>query len=412
MSASMEPHRIAVIMRPNQSQIGLDRWLHKQINLPPERGPEGRYEFESLKEKAFHDFTKFNPLAQPPAANAALAPSRDEVLLIDPCSGQLSAGAEVDLGNKRRRKFIDRAHTPSDLWVPTGSRDRPQTPPHRPASVQCDSAEHRSWNSRTLSDAAVRAGLGGWTSAERVKPAAPNIPCSLKSFSFFLGKDESNSKMYSIISPQSGDEAARHRIYTSMAQRGYEDVAWDTKLPPRLKPPATTLEKTADPVDQRWTLRRYHTRPELWQAVGPHWNRYQLRSRNEVRKPITFTSPCPKSGQIPLYCGSVGSENMDNIDIVGEDFTPLTMLRKIIPPYTPTAYRPTSRGYTGKGHYDTACPSSCCLPAVPCTAPALGSSRWSPPAFGHTGPLSRMVTTTPPQNPFLQPRLPVFPIPT
>ncbi|KAG5266450.1 hypothetical protein AALO_G00232230 [Alosa alosa] len=407
MSASMEPHRIRLIMRPNQSQIGVDKWLHKQINLPCERGPEGRYEFDSLKEKALHGFTKFNPQAQPPAENAALAPFRDEVLLIDPCSGQLSAGAEVNLGNKRCRKFIGRVNTPSDLWVPTGSRDRPQTPPQRPSAVVCDSAEHSSWNSRTLSDAAVRAGLGGWTSAERVKTAAPKIPGSVKLFSFFLEKDDSNSKPYSVISPQSVNEAAQHCIYTSVAQRGYEDVAWDTKLPPRLKPPSTTWEKMADRVDQRFTVRRYHTRPELWQAVGPHWNRYQLRSRNEVRKPITFTSPCPKSGQIPLYCDTVGSENMDNVDIVGKDFTPLTMLRKPMPPYTPTAHRLTIPGYTGKAHYDTAS-----LPALPHTAPALGGSRQSYLAFGHTGPLSRMVTRVPPQNPFLQPSPPAFPIST
>lgn len=159
MSASMEPHRIRLIVRPNKSQTGVDRWLHKQINLPRERGPEGRYEFESLK--AFHGFTKFNPRAQPPATNAPLAPLRDEVLLIDPCSGQLTAGAEVDLGNKRNRKFIDRVHTASNLWVPLGSRDGPQTPPRRPSAVLCDPAEQSAWNSRTLSDAAVRAGLGG-----------------------------------------------------------------------------------------------------------------------------------------------------------------------------------------------------------------------------------------------------------
>lgn len=47
---------------------------------------------------------------------------------------------------------------------------------------------------------------------------------------------------------------------------GYEDVAWDTKLPRRLKPPATTREKMADQVDQHFTIRRYHTRPELWQV--------------------------------------------------------------------------------------------------------------------------------------------------
>ncbi len=52
--------------------------------------------------------------------------------------------------------------------------------------------------------------------------------------------------------------------------RAYEDVDWDSKLPPRHKPPTTTLEKMADPVSQRFVLKRYHSRPELWQVSLLH----------------------------------------------------------------------------------------------------------------------------------------------
>lgn len=52
--------------------------------------------------------------------------------------------------------------------------------------------------------------------------------------------------------------------------RGYEDVDWDSKLPPRHEPPTSSLEKMADPVRQCFVLKRYHSRPELWQVSLMH----------------------------------------------------------------------------------------------------------------------------------------------
>ncbi|XP_026134741.1 spermatogenesis-associated protein 48 isoform X1 [Carassius auratus] len=170
----------------------------------------------------------------------------------------------------------------------------------------------------------------------------------------------------------SASPAARRYIYTSAAQRAYEDVDWDFKLPPRHKPPSTTLEKMADPVSQRFVLKRYHSRPELWQAIGSHWNKHQLRATFNARKPISFTSPCPKSGHIPLYCGTVGSENMDSVDVPGEDFIPLTVLRTTIPPHTPASYRTTIPGYTGKARFDRPRTSGVSLPSLPYTPQTAG----------------------------------------
>ena len=59
------------------------------------------------------------------------------------------------------------------------------------------------------------------------------------------------------------DESFGSQIWTC---RSFEDVRWDIKLPQRLKPPATTLEKMADPVNQHFTLKRYNSKPELWQV--------------------------------------------------------------------------------------------------------------------------------------------------
>uniref|UniRef100_A0A3B4F666 Uncharacterized protein n=1 Tax=Pundamilia nyererei TaxID=303518 RepID=A0A3B4F666_9CICH len=96
----------------------------------------------------------------PPAERVTLAPLRDDVPLLDPCCGQLSAGAEVVLGLKGRKKFIDFDHVPSALWVPPGFRERPQTTPN--FSVVCvDLSEDEAWNSRRIPPAALRARLSG-----------------------------------------------------------------------------------------------------------------------------------------------------------------------------------------------------------------------------------------------------------
>ncbi|KAL0964256.1 hypothetical protein UPYG_G00321400 [Umbra pygmaea] len=356
-------------LHSNVSQVD-ERATRMQMNIPCERGPEGRHYFQSfLIEKERSAFTKYNPLVHPPADNAALAPIRDEVLLIDPCSGNLSAEAEVDLGTEGRQPFLVIPYIPSGLFVAPDSRKRPQTAPVRPSEGTCDLSVIQSWNSRRIPDAALRASLGGWTSHQNVKPVPLYVQCrpTLKSFGYFTKGEDS-------VDDPSGlglwiEKAARHYMYTSSAQKSYEEISWDSKLPARLKPPTTTLEKMADPVSQHCTEKRYHSKPELWQSIGSHWNRYQLRGRNEVLKPITFSSPCPKSGQIPLYSGMVGSENMDNVDDTGCDFYPLTMQRTTLPQYTPTAHRPTIPGYTGKAHFENAWSSVLIPPLPPSSAP-------------------------------------------
>ncbi|XP_036980888.1 spermatogenesis-associated protein 48 [Acanthopagrus latus] len=190
--------------------------------------------------------------------------------------------------------------------------------------------------------------------------------------------------------------------YTSATQRSYEEVSWDTKLPRRLKAPETTLEIMADPVSERPSTRRYSSRPQLWQSVGAEWNRQQLRCRNDAKKPVSFCSGCLRSGQIPLYTGTIGSENMHNIDNMDEDFHPLTLKRSIIPRYTPTARRTTIPGYTGKAAYVNSAAPAVCSPAHP-----SGTTEESGgPTFGHVAPLSRTVTAVTPCNPFLRPALP------
>ncbi|XP_049456440.1 spermatogenesis-associated protein 48 [Epinephelus fuscoguttatus] len=348
--------------------------------------------------------------SQPSAERVNLAPLRDDVPLLDPCCGQLSAGAEVVLGVKGRQKFIDFQHVASALWVPPGFRERPHTAPN--SSVICvDLREDKDWNSRRIPDAVLRATLSGSTNPVKVQPHSARTSAKATSHSRFTDKHgapqdglSSDLRLWTDDSP-----AARRFRYTSATQRSYEEVGWDTKLPRRLKAPETTLENIVDPVSERPSSRRYNSRPQLWQSIGTEWNRQQLRWRNDARKPISFCSGCPRSGQIPLYTGTIGSENMDNIDNMDEDFHPLTLRRSVVPQYVSTARRTTIPGCTGRAAYaNCAADAAVSVPAVSSAARSSGTIKDSGgPTFGHAAPLSRMVTTVNPCNPFLRPALPV-----
>ncbi|KAL7384284.1 hypothetical protein ABVT39_027535 [Epinephelus coioides] len=288
--------------------------------------------------------------SQPSAERVNLAPLRDDVPLLDPCCGQLSAGAEVVLGVK-------------------------------------DLREDKDWNSRRIPDAVLRATLSGSTNPVKVQPHSARTSTKATSHSRFTDKHaapqdglSSDMRLWTDDSP-----AALRFRYTSATQRSYEEVGWDTKLPRRLKAPETTLENIVDPVSERPSSRRYNSRPQLWQSIGAEWNRQQLRRRNDARKPISFCSGCPRSGQIPLYTGTIGSENMDNIDNMDEDFHPLTLRRSIVPQYVPTARRTTIPGYTGRAAYAN-CAADAAV-SVPAVSSAARSSGWAPvertlPAFG------------------------------
>ncbi len=161
MEEEREPYHVRLLKAPCESSDEVSRWLCRRMNLPCGKGPEGRYDFESMVETDRRTFSKFNRGAQLHDERAPLAPLRKDVTLIDPCSGQLSAGAQVHLEAKSRTPFINKVYTASDLWVPAGVRDRPQTPPTRPSALIYDMSEHKRWNSRMKPEAALKANLGG-----------------------------------------------------------------------------------------------------------------------------------------------------------------------------------------------------------------------------------------------------------
>ncbi|XP_060727351.1 protein SPMIP7 [Tachysurus vachellii] len=369
-----------------QSRVATSRSLCRSMNVPYERG---RYDIESSTERGSDAFIKFQPQAFPPSPHAPLAPMRDDVPLTEPCTGRLSAAARADLGLGDRDTITYRVSTaPSDLRT---ARHPPHTSSFRPSPGLCDASANRCWGSRVKST--VPADTENHCNKESPDPGSSSP----------LACEDLKRNAFISVSPESMDKDLQH-IYTPKAQRSYKDNQWNTNLSPHLKPPLNTLEKMADPVSQCFVLKRYNSRPELWQTIGPQWNKHQIRASYNVKKPFSFTSPCPKSGQIPSYSGVIGSENMDNIDIPEKDI-PLTVLRTVLPPDTPTAHRPTIPGYTGKALHNRPHTSATSQPSSMLTHQTTrGSSTPSP--YGRQAPLSRVVISVSPSNPFLQPKAP------
>ncbi len=161
MEEEREPYHVRLLKAPCERSDEVSRWLCRRMNLPCGKGPEGRYDFVSMVETDRRTFSKFIRGAQLHDERAPLAPLCKDVTLIDPCTGQLSAGAQVHLEAKSRTPFINKVYTASDLWVPAGVRDRPQTLPTRPSALIYDMSEHKRWNSRIKPEAALKANLGG-----------------------------------------------------------------------------------------------------------------------------------------------------------------------------------------------------------------------------------------------------------
>ncbi|XP_054877657.1 spermatogenesis-associated protein 48 [Poeciliopsis prolifica] len=283
----------------------------------------------------------------------ALAPFRDDVPLLDPCSGLLSAAARVQLGMQSRTEFIDP--------FSQGLRKRPQTTPS--LSVQGSAVPTQSQR----------------TAATRRSLPEKHLPSSSSARSSW--NDDS--------------AALQCHIYTSSTQRSYEGVNGGLKFPRPLNAAGATLEHRADPVSKQTSPRRHIIRPPLWQPAGAEWNRRQLRRRNDARKPISFCSRYARSGQIPSFNGAFGSEKMDDIDNMEADFQPLTVKRSVTPAYTLTAHGTTMPGFTGRGVH---------APPAAEEASVSGVTR----GRERAAPLSRMVTFVTPCNPYLSARLPAW----
>ncbi|NP_001388476.1 protein SPMIP7 isoform 6 [Mus musculus] len=193
-------------------------------------------------------------------------------------------------------------------------------------------------------------------------------------------------------------------FYKSSTQKAYEDVPWDKMLPPKLDPEETTVEKAADHISQCFSLKRYERLPAITQMVGGLWDRFQTRLFSAPAKPINFVSPSTRSKYIPLYTGHVQSTDADNVDNPYGDIKSVASPRHSKLQYTNSSRSANIPGYTGKVHFTATHPTNSNIPSREPSADSemnrLLLQEMRVDRFRHQGPMSQMVTTVKPYNPF------------
>nr|CAB3266519.1 uncharacterized protein C7orf72-like [Phallusia mammillata] len=375
----------------------------RHTKFPTIKGPEGNYDYPSFQGRLKDSpaFIKWNIHAQAPHMGYSLAPHRDNHPIVDPASGFVSTGADEDLvtGVKKLASMVqtsDKVQLGTPTTKPPDS-GRPQTPPKAPWTQEMKSDEREAkWSARKVSDTVLRSQCGGWTSPSKVIPKQGNDHENLLvgTFTFKPGNWR--------------DEAAKKYMFTSMQQQNFDMVDWDSRLPAKLKPCESTLEKTPDPISQRLTTwpKRYEAVSNVCQTLGRSWDWFQMRDKCHGNRPYSYTSHFRKSGHIPNYEGSIGAYNFEAKDHPYEEYRPLTALRTPKPRYTDTARRPNIPGYKGSAHWTGIHSAHSVYPAPQPPSTAYVHRRLPTPPntspFAKRGPMSRMVTTVPPKNPFNQ----------
>ncbi|XP_015709838.1 spermatogenesis-associated protein 48 [Coturnix japonica] len=388
---------VKTVPRTNNQQY---RNRLKKTCMPFVRGPENRHDFASFEEKGSNSFLKFNPDTPPFRPNYSLFPHRDDVPLIDPCSGFVSAGADADL-RPGVGKFIESLADYSDVKpqqrVPTvGNGARAVHKRHM--ILQEEISQDRRWNSRAVPAAWIRAKLRGQTTPVKGFCAPPD---QHHNFAFYM-----DPNLKELIEPSASwrEEKAKDYLYKSSTQKAYEEVPWDNILPPKIPPPESTLEVMADPVSQCFTKRRYNPEPDISQVIGSLWDRIQRRHFSSLQRPVNFISRSPRICQIPLYTGCVGAESFEDIDNPSVELIVFNHVQTPKPRYAKTAHTPNIPGYAGKVHWLATHPANSNLPS---TSPSIISQMRGHIAksgrssqYHHQGPLSQLMTPVSPQNPF------------
>ncbi|XP_074054361.1 protein SPMIP7-like isoform X2 [Macrotis lagotis] len=389
--------------------------LLRRMNMPFMRGNENRHLPACFEEKDCPTFLEFHPYASPvqpdyhlhypypppPGKDYALFPHRDDVQLGDPCSGFMSTGGEADLLpgiSKTTPNLVSYFDVKPQQRIPFSYYGL-QTEIKRRTALLEEINEDPRWNSRKVSDEAIRARLGGWTSPVKVIPDRSEIEGSLSSLKFSFD----DIKCQGSPAMKSDKQKAKESFYKSSTQKAYEAVPLDEIYPPKLDPPITTFEKNADQVSQNFTMRRNEWEPSMCQFVGGLWDRFQTRSFTSPKRPINFVSPSSRTKYIPLYTGCVESLEPDDIDNPDGD---LSSLGK---PRTSKTYPNISRstnipGYTGKVHFTATHPANSDIPpTTPSTSSSFRRILWesnATPNYRHLAPLSKMITLVDPNNAF------------
>ncbi|XP_002733477.1 protein SPMIP7-like [Saccoglossus kowalevskii] len=403
----------------NSMQQILHEQRLRQMKFPPMHGRRDVDSFQYPRNPAFvkyHDDT--------------LAPLRDDVPILDPTSGFISAGGDVDrLTGVAKLPTMQQIDNPPNQVVPsdplgktsievreskTGLDSRKRTPaeavmpkpPYTAPPYHHHITDPGPWCGRKINDAWVRAQLGGWTSDRDPREVAKEQAQRQKHFDQL---QQNHRNVLSQSLQEDGQDwrnklALRYR-YTSSTQRAYDDVDWDSMLAPKVKPPQATLERQPDMVSHRFTInKRYAAEAEPWQNLGRSWDWFQLRNGYHLQKPIEFCSHSRKVDQIPGYCGSIGGDDPQEKDDPKKFFLPTTVLRTNQPWYSETAHRPNIPGYAGCTHWESRIPANSEMPTPPPQSTARVHARLPIPANSsphkRLSHMSKMVTLVPPCNPF------------
>ncbi|XP_017535933.3 protein SPMIP7 [Manis javanica] len=394
----------------------------RKMNMPFVKGVEDRHDHGRIEKKGNPTFLKFHryppsvlpdyhlyyPYPPPYGPDFPLFPLRDDVPLGHACSRFMSPGGDADLKPGIGRTIPCLAYF-SDV-KPQHRVPRPDTGFQmmlkRQKYLLEELKQDRRWNSRAIPDISIRARLGGWTSPLKVTPRQPpHKGCSIN-HTYTFDKEATCTDDGESLFQANKKYNAKDSFYKSSTQKAYEVVPWDKMLPPKLDPEETTVEKAADLVSQCFTLKRYERLPAVTQMVGGLWDRFQTRSFVAPVKPVNFVSPSSRSKYIPLYTGCVQSTNADDIDNPAGDTTSVAKPRSSKILYTNTSQSSNIPGYTGKVHFTATHPANSDIPS---TRPSPDSEvhqvlrkEMGVDLFHHQAPLSQMVTTVKPYNPFNQ----------
>nr|XP_012314172.1 uncharacterized protein C7orf72 homolog [Aotus nancymaae] len=394
--------------------------LLRKMNMPFVKGLENRHNYGRFEKKCNPAFLKFHPYPpsvlpdyhlhypHPPpyGSHYPLFPLRDDVTLGDSCSGFMSPGGDADLNPGIGRTIptlVDFSDVKPQHRVPRPDTGF-QTTIKRQKILSEELQQNRRWNSREVPDISIRARLGGWTSPLQVTPLQSHHEGHSLRYMFTFDEEATCTVEGEPLVQPNKKCNAKDSFYKSSTQKAYEGVPWDKMLPQKLDPEETTLEKAADPISQCFTLKRYERVPAITQMVGDLWDRFQTRSFLAPVKPINFVSSSSRSKYIPLYTGHVQSTNADDVDNPLGDLSSLANPRCSKPLYTNTSRAANMPGYTGKVHFTATHPANSNIPS---TTPSPDSELYrvlqremAVDLFRHQAPLSRLVTTVRPYNPF------------
>ncbi|XP_071507400.1 protein SPMIP7-like [Diadema antillarum] len=403
---------------PNNVQNIVGNRRRRLMKIPISRG---RFDVASFQEPANSGFVKYN--------DDTLAPHRDNYPVIDPTSGFVSVAADVDRNTGIKGiPNLQQSDNPPNTVTPLSPRPT-TTLAHRekekvkengkaapnplrfsaPSMIVYNDPQLKTtkvlndpgtWNSRQISDAMIRAKLGGWTSdidPRKTEKEQHMIWQQIHS------KNIKNQSHAVDKAKDWKDEAALRYIYLPSTQRSYEDVNWDAKIAPKVDPPATTLERQPDQISHRFNVnKRYEPDAQEWQNLGRSFDWFQTRNGYHMTGPVEFCSPHRKNYQIPNYTAFIGGYG--ERDHPRQFFLPSAVMRTSLPWYTDTAHRPNIPGYTGCTHWRGKDPANANVPVPPpqTTARVHRIDRYDPnqSPFKRTSRMSKMVTLVPPCNPF------------